>query len=338
MKYRTLGRMGLRVSEIAFGCGNVGGLMVRGSQQEQLDAVKYALELGINYFDTAPAYGEGISETNLGKVLRQIQPDVMVATKVGISSDNLKDIRGAIQSSLETSLSRLGRDYVDVLQLHTPISLEPSGIDQRWSLRLRDVLGTNGVAEAFDSVRSQGLVRFTGFTGLGETDALHQVVNSDRFDLVQSYYNLLNPSAGLAVPSGFIGNNFRQLINLAAERNMGVVIIRVMAGGALGGGVARTGYASPTVGGAIAPGAEYEVDETRAGKLGFMLAGNVTSLPQAAVRFALAHQGVSTVLVGFSNLKQIEEAASCSSKGPLPKSVVERLMNMWVTDFGIGNH
>ena len=122
MKYRTLGRTGLKVSEIAFGCGNIGGLMIRGSQQEQLDAINYAIERGINYFDTAPAYGEGISETNLGKALGQIQSDAIIATKVGISRENLKDIRGAVRSSLETSLSRLGREYVDVLQLHTPIS------------------------------------------------------------------------------------------------------------------------------------------------------------------------------------------------------------------------
>ncbi|MFC2020242.1 aldo/keto reductase [Chloroflexota bacterium] len=337
MEYRILGRTGLRVSEVAFGCGNVGGLLVRGNQQEQLDAVARALELGINYFDTAPLYGNGKSETNLGQVLRQLRPDVIVATKVGITSDDLKDIKGAVQTSLETSLSRLGRDYVDVLQLHTPISSDGGEAGRRWSVGLRDVLGTNGIAEAFDSVRSQGLVRFIGFTGLGETDALHQVINSERFDLVQSYYNLLNPSAGLAIPSEFAGQDFRQLINLAMQQNMGVVIIRVMAGGALGGEVARTGYASPAVGGAIAPGARYEVDEARAGKLGFVLTGDLSSLPQAAVRFALAHQGVSTVLVGYSNLGQIEEAAGCSGKDPIPDSVMERLMAMWSTDFGIIN-
>ena len=69
MQYRTLGRTGLRVSEIGFGCGNVGGLMTRDGHDEQLGAVRHALDLGINYFDTARAYGEGRSETNLGRVL-----------------------------------------------------------------------------------------------------------------------------------------------------------------------------------------------------------------------------------------------------------------------------
>jgi aryl-alcohol dehydrogenase-like predicted oxidoreductase len=89
-----------------------------------MEAVTRALKLGINYFDTAPLYGNGKSEANLGNILVQLRPDVMVATKVSISRDNLKDIKGAVQMSLETSLSRLKRDYVDVIQLHTPLSLK----------------------------------------------------------------------------------------------------------------------------------------------------------------------------------------------------------------------
>lgn len=336
MKYRTLGKTGLQVSEIAFGCGNVGGLLVRGSPRDQLEAVNHALELGINYFDTAPVYGNGKSEANLGSVLIQLKPDVIVATKVNLNRDDLKDIKGTIQSSLETSLGRLKRDYVDVLQLHTPISLTRGEYQQRWCVSLTDVLGTNGIADAFDAVRSQGLVRFIGFTGLGETRALHQTINSNRFELVQAYYNLLNPSAGLAMPSGFIGHDFRQIINLAMNQNMGVVVIRVLAGGALGGEVARSGYASPAVGAAIVAGAEYEVDETHAKKLEFVLTGDVASLPQAAVRFALMHQYVSTVLVGFSNIEQIDEAVSCSGKDLISNSVIERLMNLWSTNFGVG--
>ena len=68
MEYRLLGRTGLKVSEIGFGCGNIGGLIIRGSFEEQLEAVRIALDLGINYFDTAPSYGDGLSETNLGHV------------------------------------------------------------------------------------------------------------------------------------------------------------------------------------------------------------------------------------------------------------------------------
>ncbi|MFC1947661.1 aldo/keto reductase [Chloroflexota bacterium] len=335
MEYRTLGKTGLRVSEIGFGCGNVGGLMVRGTEQEQLEAVELALQLGINYFDTAPAYGNGQSEINLGKVLKQIKEDVFVATKIGIGIEDSKDIKSCVRKSLETSLNRLGRDYVDVFQLHTPISAEAGSSGQNWRLSLEQVLGTNGVAEAFESVRSEGLVRFPGFTGLGDTDALHEVIKSGCFDLVQSYFNLLNPSAGIAVPPGFAGQDFRQLINVAEDNNMGVVIIRVMAGGALGGSAARTGYAAPSIGGGLTPGSEYKDDEARAGKLEFLLGGDLNSMPQAAVRFALDNPNLSTVLVGYSNNTQITEAAACSGMEPIPESMLERLTRLWDADFGI---
>lgn len=333
MRYRTLGRTGLQVPEIAFGCGNVGGLLVRGSHQEQLNAVSHALELGINYFDTAPDYGVGQSETSLGRVLKELRAKVVLATKVQISGDDLKDIRSAIQRSLEASLSRLGQNYVDVLQLHTPISTQRGAIDWSRAIALEDVLGRNGVADALDTVRSQGLVRFIGFTGIGETKALHQIIDSNRFDLMQSYYNLLNPSAGLNMPSGFTGYDFGRIINSASEHKMGVAVIRVMAGGALGGATARTGYASPTVGGPIVPSADYEADEMRAKKLGFLVRGDTLNLAQAAIRFALMHSGVSTVLVGFSNLWQIDKAAAWSGKEPLPASAMRRLKDMWATDF-----
>lgn len=333
MRYRTLGRTGLRVSEVGFGCGNVGGLLVRGSRQEQTEAVARALTAGINYFDTAPAYGNGKSETNLGLVLGDLRPEVIVATKVGLNADDMKDVRSAVKASLETSLGRLGRERVDVLQLHTPITMRRGDSEGRWSLGIDDVLGPNGVADAFESVRSRGLVRFLGFTGLGDGDALKLAVTSGRFDVVQAYYNLLNPTAGIDM-SIFSGQNFGGLVNLASGQNMGVVVIRVMAGGALGGREARTGYASPSVGGALAGGGDYGMDETRASKLGFLLEGDITRLSQAAVRFALMHEGVSTVLVGFSSMTQIDEAIACSAAGPIPESAMKRLMAFWEADIG----
>ena len=335
MEYRTLGRTGLHVSEIGFGCGNVGGLMVRGTEKEQLEAVQLALQLGINYFDTAPAYGNGQSEKNLGKVLKQIKEDVFVATKVQIGIEDAKDIKGCVRKSLETSLDRLGREYVDVFQLHTPISSESGSGGRNLRLSLEQVLGKNGIAEVFETARSEGLVHYLGFTGLGDTDALHQVIESRCFDLVQSYFNLLNPSAGITVPDGFKGQDFRQLINVAASIDMGVVVIRVMAGGALGGTVARTGYAAPSIGGGLTPGSEYKDDEIRAGKLEFLLDNDLDSIPQAAVRFALDNPNVSSVLVGYSNIAQIMEAVACSGKDPLQESAIEKLRNMWATGFGI---
>ena len=86
MKYRPFGSTGLNVSEIGFGCGNVGGLMIRGEHGDQVRAVARAMELGINFFDTAPSYGDGQSETNLGRVLKELSADVYVGTKFRITA------------------------------------------------------------------------------------------------------------------------------------------------------------------------------------------------------------------------------------------------------------
>ena len=324
-----MGRTGLKVSEIGFGCGNIGGLIIRGSREERLEAVRLALKLGINYFDTAPSYGDGRSETNLGRVLNELEPDIVLATKVRLSLGDLDDIPSAVCRSVEMSLDRLRREHVDVLQLHSRIALTRDVPEWPGALSVHDVLGENGVAEAFEDLRSRGLVRFIGFTGLGETAALHRVVESGRFDVVQAYFNLLNPSAGHRVPQGFSGYNFEQLIDKAAGIGMGVAAIRVMAAGAVGGEDSRKGHAAPTVRGPMVPGGEYEKEVERARRLGFLVHGEARSLPQAALRFVLMHPGISTALVGFSNVNQIQDAVSATEQGSLPRTHMERLKELW---------
>jgi aryl-alcohol dehydrogenase-like predicted oxidoreductase len=327
MNYRDLGKTGLKISEVGFGCGNIGGLMVRGTFEEQVAAVTRAVELGINYFDTAPDYGGGMSEANLGKVLAHLKPDVRVGTKVRVSPEDLPGLDRFVTASVETSLTRLGREHVDLLQLHTPIMAAGQGLTPE------DILGTGGVADVFEELRARGLARFLGITGLGDTTAIRTVIESRRFDTVQAYYNLLNPSAGRAVPAGFGGQDFGNLISVAGGLGMGVIVIRVMAGGALGGASARNGYASPTVGGALAGGSEYEKDERRAGTLR-SLAGDEIPLSQATVRFALMAPHVSTVLVGYSDIPQIEAAVGAAAQGPLPANFMERLEEAWTRDVG----
>ncbi|TFH15330.1 aldo/keto reductase [Candidatus Bathyarchaeota archaeon] len=328
MKYRKLGRTGLRVPEIGFGCGNIGGLIIRGSHEEQIEAVNLALDLGIDYFDTAPSYGNGKSEENLGKVLAELEPEIVLASKVGLSLDQLDNITEAVERSVEASLDRLQRDHVDVLQLHSRIALSRDSPQWRGSLSVDDVLGENGVADAFDDMRRMGKTRFIGFTGIGEAAALHRVVESRRFDVVQAYFNLLNPSAGYPVSPDFNGYDFKQLIDAANKNGMGVAAIRVMAAGALGGEASRMGYAAPTVGNPMVSGGEYERDEDRASRLGFLLAGS-RSLPQAALQFVLTHRGVSMALVGFSNLVQIREAVESTNLGPIPDSDLKKLRKFW---------
>ena len=329
MQYRMLGNTGLRVSEIGFGCGNVGGLMVRGSHDEQISSVRHALDLGINYFDTARAYGEGQSETNLGRVLDEIGEEVILSTKIRLEPDALQDIAAATASEVEQGLARLGRGSVDLIQLHTRLveKREPG----RFAMTPDEVLGPGGVIEAFKRLRDQGRVGFFGFTGLGDVEALHALVDSGEFHSFQAYYNLLNPSAGQPVPEGFSALDYRRIIDRAAAGGMGVVVIRVLAAGVLsavpesGGGSSRE---------PLSAGSDYERDVARAHKLSFLKDHGLESLPRAAIRFAFMKPEVSTVLVGFSNNAQIDEAAACSGAGPLPEAAMAALREVWERDFG----
>ncbi len=239
MQTRPLGRTGLTVSVLGFGCGAVGGLMVRGAPADQERAVARAVEAGITYFDTAPLYGNGASETNLGRVLRALKPDVVVGTKVRLKDTDKSDIAGAVDASLEASLRRLGRDHVDLFQLHNPISTE----DEPESISARMVL--DQVVPAFERLRAQGKTRFFGITAIGDTDALHQVVDAGVLHTAQVPYNLLNPSIGGDMPAGFPAQDYRDLLSAMSKAGMGAIGIRVLAGGALSGDAERHPIASP---------------------------------------------------------------------------------------------
>src|SRR5205085_5989530 len=123
MEKRVFGRSCMRLSILGFGCGAVGGLMVRGEPADQERTIARALESGVNYFDTAVQYGDGASERNLGRVLKTLKPaDALVGTKVRLPSSEHRRIGEAIAASLEESLRRLGMERVDIFHLHNPIT------------------------------------------------------------------------------------------------------------------------------------------------------------------------------------------------------------------------
>src|ERR1700752_98141 len=123
METRVFGRTGMRLSLLGFGCGAVGGLMVRGDPLDQERTVARAIAAGVNYFDTAVQYGNGESEKNLGRVLQRLKPaDVAVGTKVRLQPSEFGRIADAVVMSLEGSLARLRLDRVDIFHLHNPIT------------------------------------------------------------------------------------------------------------------------------------------------------------------------------------------------------------------------
>ncbi len=328
MQHRPLGRTGLEVPAVIFGAGNVGGGVFTGTDAERTALVRRALDRGISWIDTAPQYGAGQSEENLGRILHELRPDganPRISTKVRLAPDELDDIPAAVERSLAQSLARLQRPGVTLLQLHNPIAMERDAEAGR--LGVDDVLGPGGVADALEAVRANAGTRLIGFTGLGEADALHRVVDSGRFDTVQAYCNLLNPSAGHTVPAGFGAHDYRGLAGAAAERGMGVLAIRVMAAGAIAGAAPRAGRR------ALSPGSAPDDDVVRARAVAGALDGEPGTLPQRAIRFALDTPGVSGALVGFSTPAQVEEAAAAAELAPLSPRALAALRGLWERDF-----
>ena len=323
MQSRSLGKTGLTVSTLGFGCGNVGGLIIRGTPAERERAVARAMELGVNYFDTAPSYGDGESERNLGQVLKALKARVQVGTKFRLDPHDLHEIPGAVARSLDQSLKRLALERVDLFQLHNRIeSARGAG-----AVSLGDVL--NEVVPAVQKLRQQGKVGFCGITALGETRALHQAIDSGPIDTAQVCYNLLNPSAGFSVPAGFPAQDFGGLLDRTRERRMGVIVIRVLAAGALSGVEARHPVAVPSVD-PIATAPDYHTDVTRAQRLGALVReGYVENLIEASIRLAVSSDAVSTVLVGYSSLEHLEAAAAAVNRGPLPPAALQRLGALW---------
>ena len=319
MERRMLGRTGVEVSLLGFGCGAVGGLMVGGDPPDQERAVARALEMGINYFDTAAQYGNGRSETNLGRVLKSLKPKgITVGTKVRLPPTEPRGIAAGIANALDESLRRLQMEQVDLFQFHNAIVDKTTGADFAADSMLADVV------PAFEKLRQQGKIRFFGITAVGGTAALHKVVDAGAFDTAQVSYNLLNPSPGGAVPANYPAQDYGNLLAHTKAAKMGVINIRVVAGGALSGSAARHPLGSPPPA-PIGSGGSYDTDVARAQRLQPLVAeGHADSLIEASLRFVIANDAVSTVLLGYSTLEHLEYAAKAINKGPLSAAALAR--------------
>ncbi len=320
MQMRVFGRTGMQLSVLGFGCGAVGGFMVRGDPADQERTIARAIAAGVNYFDTAVQYGNGELEKNLGRVLQKLKPaNVAVGTKVRLPPDEIGRIADTVATSLEGSLARLRLDQVDILHLHNPITGSGGGS----ALSVRQVL--EEVVPAFERLRAQGKIRFLGMTAVGDTAALNQLIDARVFDSAQVVYNMLNPSAAEQLPPNYPAQDYGRLFDHTRAAGVGVVGIRVLAGGALSGSAERHPIAGPPpepIGSAM----RYDADVDRARRLIPLVEdGFAASLTEAATRFALSHPAMGTILVGMATPQQFEDALAAVQKGPLPQAALDRL-------------
>jgi len=319
MEKKVFGRTGLEVSRLTFGCGAVGGLMVRGEAVDQDRAVAWARDNGINFFDTAASYGNGVSETNLGRALGGNRDGIVVSTKVGLGAQDMADVAGAVRRSLDASLTRLQLEQVELFQLHNTVSRDGSGA----TLSAAQVLGD--VIPAFEKLRDAGKTRFLGFTAKGDTAALHELAASGRFDSAQVFYNLLVPSAGEAQPANYPAQDYRELLAAAARNGVGAIGVRVLAGGALSGRETR----HPLGMAAVAPigsDTDYATDVARARRfMPLIEAGHAADLPELAIRYVISNPTLPTTEIGIATIDELQRAAAAVNRGPLPAEAQARI-------------
>lgn len=324
MRYRTFGRTGLQVSELVFGGGWVGGVLIHQDDATKLSTLRRAMEAGINWIDTAPSYGKTQSEQALGWLLKEIDTKPYLSTKVLLDTARLDDIQSQVERSMHESLQRLGRESVDVLLLHNPI--EPAAAGN--AVTADHVLRAGGAADALERMREQKLTRYIGFTALGDAASCRRVIDSGRFDAAQVYYNLLNPSAARAMPARWTGHDFSGLIASCKAQGTAVMAIRVFAAGVL---ATEVRHGREVI---VTRATDVPTEERRARAVFAALGGAYGTRAQAALRFVLANPDVSCAIIGLAEHAHLEEALAGAALGPLPRQALEALEQVYATDFG----
>lgn len=320
MQRRRFGRTGLDVPALTFGGGWVGGLLIHGSEQERAAVLNRAMDAGIDWIDTAALYGNGVSETVIGGWLRGVPAAKRprISTKFNIDT-SAGDFAGQIERSVAASLQRLGLPSVPLLILHSRVVDEANRERDKRSLSPQEVLGAGGIVDIMDGLRRQGLCAWIGLTGIGDPSALNQVIDSGRFDAVQIYYNLLNPTAMESAGPGWNTTDFNGLLHRCAAQDMGVMGIRIFAAGHL----ATSERHGREV--AITANAEDTAEEARAKAALQALGSAYGTGAQAALRFGLACPLLSTIVVGIGETWHLDEALAAAEQGPLPPSALQAL-------------
>ncbi len=323
MQYRRLGSTGLSVSEISFGAGPVSALMTEGSFADRQAVASRAIELGVNWFDTAATYGAGKSEANLGEVLATLRPSqpLHVATKVRLMIQDETDLQPLVVASVRESLQRLRMPRVTLLQVHNSITARRG--DEPTSITPDDVLGPHGVLAAMEDLRAAGLVSHFGLTGIGNADSLRLVMQSRRFATIQAPFHLLNPTTLIETAHCFREPDYGGFLRDAHQLGMGLFAIRVYAAGAL---LCATPSAH-TLRTPFFPLSLYERDHARATRLSEAL-GSLSAVRELALRYVLSQPEFSSAILGFGAPEHIDEAVRISQMGPLSEEETKELTEL----------
>lgn len=318
MQYRTLGGTGYEVSEIGFGAWGIGKSMWIGAQDPaSLRALHEAVDRGVNFIDTALAYGDGHSEQLVGRLVRERGERIYVATKVPPRNKiwpahgTLREVfpRDYILGSAETSLRNLGVERIDILQLHV--------WDPSW-------LGEDEWSEALAGLQAQGKIAHFGVSVNDHDPAsVLELVVSGKIDTIQLIYNIFDQ-----VPED-------RLFPRCLEKRVGVIARVPFDEGALTGQIMpQTKFARRDWRNFYFRGDRKQQVFERVEKLRALLGSEAQSLPELALKFCLHHQGVGTVIAGMRTSEHVRQNVAVSGQPPLSGKLLTQLrQHRWEKNF-----
>ena len=308
MKYRTLGRTGLRVSVIGLGTMVHAGHFGPMKDSDSLSAIDTALELGVNFIDTSDAYGAGYAETLLGNALKGKRDKVIIATKGGnvMTGPN----RGKrifdpdyISRVMDESLTRLQTDYIDLYQLHNPTV---------------DVIEKGEVWRVLERAKQAGKIRHYGVS-INSMEEGVAAVKDRRSDTIQVEYNLLAQEPA------------ESFFPLAAQANIGIIARVPIKRGILTGKLTvadEARFQGEDVRARSFKGEAFAKELAKAEQLRFLVHGDITSLTQAALAFCVADPAVSVTIPGARDAAQMRENASAGDV-EIPPADLARVAELW---------
>ena len=320
MRYRRLGKTNFEISEIGYGAWGIGGNQWRGgTDEESVRALKRAIELGLNFVDTALAYGDGHSEKLVGRVIRETKQRIFVATKVPPKNRLWPARRGIgiqqvfpydyILQSTEESLRNLGLDTIDLQQLHV--------WNSEWILR-------DEWRRAFEELKRSGKARAVGISINDHApDSALEIVKTGLIDSVQVIYNIFDQTPE------------KNLFPLTQHMEVGVLARVPLDEGSLTGTITERTHFDPDDFRTFYFRGDHKEQVVRhVGALEQDLQGADGSLPEVALRFCLSHPAVTTVIPGMRKVRNAEMNVAVSDKGVLDVATLQILRrHAWDKNF-----
>ncbi|PWU09209.1 MAG: aldo/keto reductase [Verrucomicrobia bacterium] len=310
MNYRPLGRTKLKVSEIGFGGWAIGGGWGPQNEADSLAALHRAIDLGVNFIDTAAGYGDGKSERLISRVLKERRESIIVATKTPPApglwppspycTAEERYPEKHIRENVEQRLRSLGTDHLDILQLHT------------WSRAWNRDPQPLALLRA---LQKEGKIRFFGIsTPEHDQNSVIEPMRQGWLDVVQVIFNIFEQEPAA------------ELLPVALENNVGIIVRVVFDEGSLTGKWTKeTRFPEDDFRRNYFAGDRLERALARAATIGQTVARSGYTLPQAALKFALAHKAVSTVIPGMRTPAQAEANCAVSDLPGMPEGLQKQL-------------